>query len=54
LFVAFAGKKQPNQVGKSQKQKNFNSEVMTTFKTKFWQNSQVSSLGVFDVSVSKF
>jgi len=28
--------------------------VITTFKTKFWQNAQVSSLGVFDeVSVSK-
>ena len=29
--------------------------MMTTFKTKFWQNAQVLSLGVFDeVSVSKF
>jgi len=64
LFVVFAGEKQPKHVGKCQKLKKFNSEAMTTFKSKFgkmlkfWRlesRSQISSLGVFDeVSVSKF
>jgi len=35
LFVVFAGEKQLKHVGKSQKLKKFNSEVMTTFKINF-------------------
>ena len=41
LFVVFSGKKQPKHVGKCQKLKKFNSEVMATFKSKFWQNAQI-------------
>jgi len=51
LFVVFADKKQPKHVGKCQKFKKFNSEVMTTFKSKFWQNAQILTSRV---SVSNF
>ena len=58
LFVVFAGKKQSKHVGKCQKLKKVNSEVMTTFKTKFWQNAQILksrvSVSTFKSRVSEF
>jgi len=51
LFVDFAGAKHPKQVGKCQKFKKFNLEVVTTFFEKFCQNPQIlKSL----VSISNF
>jgi len=38
LFVVFAGEEQPKN---ARNKKNFNSEVIAIFKTKFWQNAQI-------------
>jgi len=58
LFVVFAGKEQPKQVGKMLEIKKINLEVMTTIFEKISaksRNVEISSLRIFgEVTVSEF